>query len=53
MEVTESDTVVSVCVVLKSNLKRDVDIYLDVVGKSATGEDLFMMLTMSIDHVSH
>ena len=39
-EVTESDTVVSVCVELKSNLKRDVDIYLDAVGDSATGEDL-------------
>ena len=37
-EVIESNTVVSVGVELKSNLKRDVDMYLDVVELSASGK---------------
>ena len=37
-EVIESNTVMSVGVELKSNLKRDVDIYLDVVELSASGK---------------
>lgn len=36
--VNETDTTVSVCVELKSDLKRDVDLYLDVIGNTATGE---------------
>ena len=39
IEVNESDTIVSVCVLLKTNLKRDVTLYLDVFGYTATGEN--------------
>ena len=38
--VNETDTTVSVCVELKSDLKRDVGLYLDVIGNTATGEGL-------------
>ena len=37
-EVTESNVNVSICVELKSNLKRDVGIYLAVDSGSAIGE---------------
>ena len=39
-EVREFDATVSVCVELKSNLKRDADVYLYVFGDSASGEVL-------------
>ena len=40
IKVREFDATVSVCVELKSNLKRDADVYLEVFGDSASGEIL-------------
>ena len=38
-EVNESNTIVSICVELKTYLKRNVTLYLDVIGYTATGEN--------------
>ena len=38
-EVNESNTIVSICVEIKTYLKRNVTLYLDVIGYTATGEN--------------
>ena len=41
-EVNERDTVVSLCVELKSYLKHDLELHLHVLGDTATGEGLIL-----------
>ena len=40
-EVYEDDTTVSLCVELKSNLKRDLEVHLYLSGDTATGKRVF------------
>ena len=43
--VKENESVASICIVLKSDLKFDIDLYLIVTGLTATGEYLIMCTT--------
>ena len=45
IDVKENESVASICIVLKSDLKFDINLYLTVTGLTATGEYLIMFTT--------